>query len=846
MLFAKNIINNIYHVVDCCQFVAVFIGNNLKEIFYGLCGLLVLIFVSLYARKIVKFFIEHSYYAISLLGIVCIPMTIMLVNAEYFPYIKITQGIFTHVIISETSIPSFIGCVAAVDGVILTLGISLSLNKISNIKLFFQSQVVDEIINDDRLLKFYPWLVVSHLFYSLMLFFFIKSLGVLSMLFLICILFILITFMFAYFNRIEQYASFSNLKINNNKLKKLLKEYKKSYVSFFQLVNLLRSIIKSSATVNLSDERIYKYVDNMSAIYKKLSKRIHLEEYKKVFLKKMDNGFSFNQLNYIPYVLLQIYEHAQLNNNTYLKLLITRKLAEIAPYSINEELKKKNPFENNDISTVLHYLVRVSVNNVKTYEDTASLDKLFLYGVSYQWLFNLLKDERLSDYSYDILEEALKIFVDAIDSNKVKFIDDFIDFLYTNPHDCYYCRKIGKFNEKARKSITILYLKVMQYALYRKAYNVISMCLKKEPADGRSLYSFSPLPTHWWNFVLLFKSTYDKFFQIKGCSEGYLLFEKILITLITRITIREELSSYKSTFDETVNLQQELFDESYKDIDKIKNTAMNLKQRGLEEFVKDDKLISTLFEFEKAVDKKILIRTIREKLDWFITEIEKEMAKRVINISCKDVSVIMNENIKTYGRPFWGILNSLYKANLVTERNVCNVKGYDIDIKKVDYLMQDDIGNIYKNTKDFIEESVKNKFYSKIDSSKINDISLSDIGNIIRGKENAYILLVSGYYTFVNELLSELKLPKVDNDKIGFNEVYTLENGLLLFYLPRVRYGQIKKGFTLINRDFTVKRNSKKDKVVDVSDNGDNLKIVVNEEWNVSFKRSFEAYSIII
>lgn len=206
----------------------------------------------------------------------------------------------------------------------------------------------------------------------------------------------------------------------------------------------------------------------------------------------------------------------------------------------------------------------------------------------------------------------------------------------------------------------------------------------------------------------------------------------------------------------------------------------------------------------------------------------------------------MNENIKTYGRPFWGILNSLYKANLVTERNVCNVKGYDIDIKKVDYLMQDDVGNIYKNTKDFIEESVKNRFYSKIDGGKINNISLSDIGNIIRGKEDTYILLVSGSYTFINELLSELKLSKVDNDKIGFNEVYTLGNGLLLFYLPRVRYGQMKKGFTLINRDFTVKRNSKKGKVVDVFDNGDNLKIVVNEEWKVSFKRSFEAYSIII
>ena len=160
--------------------------------------------------------------------------------------------------------------------------------------------------------------------------------------------------------------------------------------------------------------------------------------------------------------------------------------------------------------------------------------------------------------------------------------------------------------------------------------------------------------------------------------------------------------------------------------------------------------------------------------------------------------------------------------------------------------MQDDVGNIYKNTKDFIEESVKNRFYSKIDGGKINNISLSDIGNIIRGKEDTYILLVSGSYTFINELLSELKLSKVDNDKIGFNEVYTLGNGLLLFYLPRVRYGQMKKGFTLINRDFTVKRNSKKGKVVDVFDNGDNLKILVHEEWKVSFKRSFEAYSIII
>lgn len=71
MSFAKSIINNIYHIVDCCQFIVVFIGNNLKEIFYGLCGLLVIIFVLLCAKKIVKLFIEHSYYAISLLGIVC-------------------------------------------------------------------------------------------------------------------------------------------------------------------------------------------------------------------------------------------------------------------------------------------------------------------------------------------------------------------------------------------------------------------------------------------------------------------------------------------------------------------------------------------------------------------------------------------------------------------------------------------------------------------------------------------------------------------------------------------------------------------------------------------------------
>ena len=104
------------------------------------------------------------------------------------PYAYVNKPIefyFYRFLNNDSYVSTFLGCIAAVDGVVLTLGISLSLERLSQIKNFYQnSMTITKIINTDILLKVYPWFVVVHLFITLCLFIMIATLR--PIVFIIC------------------------------------------------------------------------------------------------------------------------------------------------------------------------------------------------------------------------------------------------------------------------------------------------------------------------------------------------------------------------------------------------------------------------------------------------------------------------------------------------------------------------------------------------------------------------------------------------------------------------------------------------------------------------------------
>lgn len=332
-------------------------------------------------------------------------------TSKMFPFVYMPiNDLFNNLLNSDSFLSSLIACIAAVDGVILTLGISISLERLANIKTFFRnSSDIVQVINGDRLLKIYPWMVVLHLFFTFIMFFEFNKINWLILFLLINTLYVLVVYLFAYFKRIEEYASFRNLNIKNPTLLKTMKNYYKEQKNFIFLVRLIRDIIFSVSINNVDDRRLYKYSDNLVAIYKKIFKNINKENYKKTFLIKQKNGFTINYVSYILRIFMQIYEHSLRNENIYLKLNITEKFAEILPHSTNEEIEKQQFSYENVLEEALSYLVKITKYNLDTYEATLSLDRKFLLRCSYQWFFSALKSPKLQNHTELIVSNMAEL-----------------------------------------------------------------------------------------------------------------------------------------------------------------------------------------------------------------------------------------------------------------------------------------------------------------------------------------------------------------------------------------------------------------------------------------------------
>lgn len=773
--------------------------------------------------------------------------------SKMFPFVySPINELFNNLLGSDSFLSSLIACIAAVDGVILTLGISISLERLANIKTFFRnSSDIVQVINGDKLLKIYPWMVVFHLFFTFIMFFEFNKINWLILFFLINSLYVLIVYLFAYFKRIEEYASFRNLNINNPIISNTMKNYYKEQRSFIFLVRLIRDIIFSVSIVNVDDRRLYKYSNNLVAIYTKIFKNINKENYKKTFLIKQDNGFTVNYVSYILRIFMQIYEHSLRNENIYLKLNVTEKIAEMLPYSTNEKIENKQLSCENVLEEALEYLVKISKYNLDTYDVTLSLDRKFLLRCSYQWFFSSLNSPKLQYHAETIVSKMAELLFYAIDKNNLIFINDFVEYIYDNTHHCFYSNVDRKFNIKSLDGNRLLFAKIIQYALFVHRYDIIDICLKKEKINKGGIWTFSPYSNNIFDWLKLCELSKDPFIKIKNAYDAYSLWKQSLTFLIIKQILKTQ---YYSDFTNQKEVKKRLLDDfvkkEYNDIRVIINTINEILKTELDIVLMNIELVSVLF-WENKIDKEHLKREIFRKSLISLKNIAQKEINRRENILLDKHNVI-NDIKKWYNRDnkVSSSVHNLTKLKLFQERKLSAIKynGFKQEYEKQYFLSNEkDIGfhisfDIFEYNNKIIGKYLYNQLFN---NKKLKTINIEEMKELILNTKERYILLTNYHYTFIKEIEKDLGFP-ANEKEILFLGVHELSSHLNVCLIHNAQLNiKNPKSLILINDKILFSRTRREDEYISM--NEQNKKVTINLFENIKIKKlpGFMAYRII-
>lgn len=821
---------------------------------------------------------NHFYFIVSLIGCLLLTLAILLWSIDFslqglgyiiknafwenscnintskmFPFVYMPiNELFNNLLNSDSFLSAFISCIAAVDGVILTLGVSISLERLANIKTFFRnSSDIVQVINSDRLLKIYPWMVVFHLFFTFMMFFECKNINWFILFFLINSLYVLIVYLFAYFKRIEEYASFRNLNIKNSIISKAVKKYYKELDRFIFLVRLIRDIIFSVSIINVDDKRLYKYSDNLVGIYKRIFKNISKENYKKTFLIKQENGYTLNYASYILRIFMQIYEHSLRNENVYLKLNVTEKITEMLPYSTNEEIEKKQFGYENVLEEALGYLVKITKYNLDTYEATLSLDRKFLLRSSYQWFFTSLKSPKLRNHTELIVSNMAELLFYAIDKNNLIFINDFVEYIYDNTHYCFYSKFDKKFNLNSVDGTMLLFAKIIQYALFVKKFDVIAICLKKEKVNNGGFWTFSPYPNNIYDWLKLCEPLMDSFVKIKNAYDGHCLWRQVLVFLIIKQVLTTQ---YYSKFTNPQKARKELIGglvkKDYNYLQVTLNTIKEILKTELDIVLTNAELLSVLFKECKIDTEYLKKENFTKSLIDLKCVIQKEISYRESVLI--DVSTAIEDIEKWYHREdkISSTIHNLIKLDLWQDSKlvVSNYNGFKKEYEKRFFLSNEkNLGfrissDIFEHNNKIIGKYLYNQLFN---NKKLSKISIEDMKELILNTKERYIVLTNYHYMYTKEIEKDLGYL-TNEDEIQFGGAYELNSHLSVCLIHSAQLNiKNPKSLILINDRLLFSRVRQGDKYISIDERDKQVTVNLYEHIKIKKLPGFVAYRII-
>ena len=775
------------------------------------------------------------------------------------PYAYVNKPIefyFYRFLNNDSYVSTFLGCIAAVDGVVLTLGISLSLERLSQIKNFYQnSMTITKIINTDILLKVYPWFVVVHLFITLCLFIMIATLRPIVFLLLLSSLFAMICYMFAYFKRIEEYASFASLNIKNKKLQRLTKTALENLDDFIRYLSLLKTLIISFSNYDERDKRVKKYIDEILIKYIMIFRKLRKEKYQNIFIS---NGEFRNNYNFIiPTIgiLYDIYEDALNKNKIYIKVYITDTITKTAIIAGKSKFVFDYFYQKAEIYNILNYIEAVTLANAETYNKTVSVGRKVLLQYGYKPYFDLLQNDNLPVCQNELLSTLFNIVRAAIDNKQLDFISNLVKHQRS-----IYERKNYHFSH-------LLMTKMIQYSLYIQDYSILEICFKFEKINLNCKSCISPFPysTKDYCCLLMYDCDYFISYDILNNRElaSNLWNEVILVFIVKDILfyqhnpqIQLRVKQFRNDLKKTLNTLE------FVELEKLKEKMILLKDTILKKLLNDTIFLSYLYLNNKILPQSITEDTIRKKLNLIIFVITHMINQRLALLNLKtlesklknynfDSNIILNKkninmpDVNNRVTNIFRILKNLglikYKTYKKTSLSVITCQISKIDILRKGNCAILDIWDIlcYDRNK-----KIWNVLLQAITKVKKDSIKIADLNLAIKEQFQDYILISTLSYNTLNNLRTSLLRVKPIYDDKPFLGHYILENGLSVCYIHSFhdRLKQFGEAFLIRKKDFNIIINN--NNFVETKENGADVSISILEKIIVNISSKVKIYSI--